>query len=457
MLIDAGMPGRTRTRPCLGWTTSTRRPARRVRDRDGGGGPPRPHPPALRPRRHRGRLPRRHPSCSSSPKWTTGPARGPSGSPDERWLLDEVALDRLRAEPDRLLLLDGDAEVVPGLSVHLVGGHTAGMQVVRVETGHGTVVLASDAAHFYENLDDDRPAPLPHSMTGVYAAFDRIRELARGHRGARARSRRAGAVPAVRAGVRRADREGRVRSACGQVVHQHVTEHPAVVVAVPRSSMSRSKIALNVCRFAVRNTQNALIAMCTSSASTSSRNAPAARPRSRMRVEHVEGRVGQVDRIGDRAMCSARWMFSMLTSRMKSGCDSWWSKVSSASWRIAVDRVEVLDVELLLQRRGSRCRRARAPRRTAVPCRRSSSRSSASWCGSGRRSRRPGRRRSPSRRTRARRRRGSRRGCARRRAGARRRRSPRSVGRHHGPPPRRCGAAAPTLRGLARHADEQGT
>ena len=34
-------------------------------------------------------------------------------------------------------------------------------------------------------------------------------------------------------------------------------------------------------------------------------------------------------------MCSARWMFSMLTSRMKSGCDSWWSKVSSASRRIA--------------------------------------------------------------------------------------------------------------------------
>lgn len=91
----------------------------------------------------------------------------------ERWLLDEVALEDLRADP-----VDGDAEVVPGLSVHLVGGHTAGMQVVRVETAGGPVVLASDAAHFHENLDDDRPAPLLHSMTGVYAAFDRVRELA---------------------------------------------------------------------------------------------------------------------------------------------------------------------------------------------------------------------------------------------------------------------------------------
>ena len=34
-------------------------------------------------------------------------------------------------------------------------------------------------------------------------------------------------------------------------------------------------------------------------------------------------------------MCSASWMFSMLTRRMKSGCASWWSKVSSASRRMA--------------------------------------------------------------------------------------------------------------------------
>ncbi|WIX92381.1 N-acyl homoserine lactonase family protein [Amycolatopsis sp. DG1A-15b] len=91
----------------------------------------------------------------------------------ERWLLDEVALEDLRAD-----LVDGDTEVVPGLSVHLVGGHTAGMQVVRVETAAGPVVLASDAAHFRENIEDDRPAPLLHSMTGVYGAFDRVKELA---------------------------------------------------------------------------------------------------------------------------------------------------------------------------------------------------------------------------------------------------------------------------------------
>ncbi|MFF4598070.1 N-acyl homoserine lactonase family protein [Amycolatopsis sp. NPDC001319] len=95
----------------------------------------------------------------------------------EKWLLDEVELHRLQAG-DRLRLVDGDADVVPGLSVHLVGGHTAGTQVVRIATAAGPLVVASDASHFYENLEADHPAPLLHSTTDVYGAFDRIRELA---------------------------------------------------------------------------------------------------------------------------------------------------------------------------------------------------------------------------------------------------------------------------------------
>ncbi|GAA4055472.1 N-acyl homoserine lactonase family protein [Actinomadura miaoliensis] len=96
----------------------------------------------------------------------------------ERWLVSDDDLAHLRAAGDRLRLVDGDADVVPGLSVHLVGGHTAGTQVVRIRTARGHVVLASDAAHFYENLEADRPFAILHSMTGMYGAFDRIKELA---------------------------------------------------------------------------------------------------------------------------------------------------------------------------------------------------------------------------------------------------------------------------------------
>lgn len=95
----------------------------------------------------------------------------------EQWLLDKEDLDAVLGS-GRMDLVDGDAEVLPGLSVHLVGGHTAGMQVVRVATARGPVVLASDASHFYENIEDDRPFPILHSMPGMYAAFDRINALA---------------------------------------------------------------------------------------------------------------------------------------------------------------------------------------------------------------------------------------------------------------------------------------
>jgi glyoxylase-like metal-dependent hydrolase (beta-lactamase superfamily II) len=100
----------------------------------------------------------------------------------ERWLFsaDDVAHLTAAGNVGRLRLPSGDEELLPGLSVHLVGGHTAGMQVVRVRTSAGHVVLASDASHFYENLTADRPAPILHCMTGVYGAFDRIATLAGG-------------------------------------------------------------------------------------------------------------------------------------------------------------------------------------------------------------------------------------------------------------------------------------
>ncbi|TCC28937.1 N-acyl homoserine lactonase family protein [Kribbella speibonae] len=98
----------------------------------------------------------------------------------ESWLLEDEDLAHLQeAETDgRLLLATGDMTILPGLSVHLVGGHTAGMQVVRVRTAVGTFVLASDASHFYENIEDDRPFPILSTMTGTYGAFDRIKQLA---------------------------------------------------------------------------------------------------------------------------------------------------------------------------------------------------------------------------------------------------------------------------------------
>lgn len=79
---------------------------------------------------------------------------------------------------DRVVFHDGDAELAPGLSLHRVGGHTRGLQVVRVATRRGHVVLASDAAHFYANWRERRPFPIVENVTAYLEAFRRIEALA---------------------------------------------------------------------------------------------------------------------------------------------------------------------------------------------------------------------------------------------------------------------------------------
>lgn len=78
----------------------------------------------------------------------------------------------------RVVFHDGDQTVAPGISVHLVGGHTRGLQVVRVHTEHGWLVLASDATHFYENLETRVPFPIVDDVQAMLAGYDRLLELA---------------------------------------------------------------------------------------------------------------------------------------------------------------------------------------------------------------------------------------------------------------------------------------
>lgn len=73
---------------------------------------------------------------------------------------------------------NGDAELTPGLSIHRVGGHSAGLQVVRVYTARGWVVIASDASHFYGNMLDKRPFPVVYHVGELLDGYDRMFDLA---------------------------------------------------------------------------------------------------------------------------------------------------------------------------------------------------------------------------------------------------------------------------------------
>jgi len=78
----------------------------------------------------------------------------------------------------RVAFHDGDNELAPGISLHLIGGHTMGVQCVRVLTKRGWVVLASDASHFYENMEATSPFPIIYSMADMVDGYDKMRGLA---------------------------------------------------------------------------------------------------------------------------------------------------------------------------------------------------------------------------------------------------------------------------------------
>lgn len=80
----------------------------------------------------------------------------------------------------RLRFHDGSGTIAPGIEVHLIGGHTGGLQVVRVNTTRGWVVLASDAAHYWINLAEDNPFPGLLDLGKVLEGFKTLGQLANG-------------------------------------------------------------------------------------------------------------------------------------------------------------------------------------------------------------------------------------------------------------------------------------
>ena len=91
---------------------------------------------------------------------------------------DEVAAMVREVYKGRVCFHDGDAELAPGLSLHRIGGHTKGLQAVRVRTRIGWIVLASDAAHLYANMNETRPFPIVFDAGAMVEGYRRLRELA---------------------------------------------------------------------------------------------------------------------------------------------------------------------------------------------------------------------------------------------------------------------------------------
>jgi glyoxylase-like metal-dependent hydrolase (beta-lactamase superfamily II) len=80
----------------------------------------------------------------------------------------------------RLAFHEGMGEVAPGVTVHHIGGHTRGLQIARVHTRRGWVVLASDGTHFWGNIRGRNPFPLVTDVAQSLNGYDIIESLADG-------------------------------------------------------------------------------------------------------------------------------------------------------------------------------------------------------------------------------------------------------------------------------------
>ena len=78
----------------------------------------------------------------------------------------------------RVIFHDGDGAVADGVTVHCVGGHSRGLQAVRVKTSVGYLCLASDASHYYENFKLQKPFPIVVDMEQMISGFEKIQSLA---------------------------------------------------------------------------------------------------------------------------------------------------------------------------------------------------------------------------------------------------------------------------------------
>lgn len=92
--------------------------------------------------------------------------------------VDDVKAMVGRVFDERVTFHDGAGEIAPGVTVHLIGGHSKGLQAVRVKTRRGFVALASDASHYYAHMEERRVFPIVYNLADVLDGYRKVAGLA---------------------------------------------------------------------------------------------------------------------------------------------------------------------------------------------------------------------------------------------------------------------------------------
>jgi len=90
---------------------------------------------------------------------------------------DEDAIHYLKflENTDRLLLLKGDQQILPGIECLLTPGHSIANQSIAINTSKGTAILGSDCAHLFKNYQTDWPSIFIIDLVAWMKSYDKLR------------------------------------------------------------------------------------------------------------------------------------------------------------------------------------------------------------------------------------------------------------------------------------------
>ena len=96
-----------------------------------------------------------------------------SDSPSILFLLGQIL-----EENKQIKIVNGDLDIFDGISVHHVGGHSPGLQIIRVRTLKGWAVLAVDSAYVFRSFESMIPPGIHVHVDEALAALDKVKDLA---------------------------------------------------------------------------------------------------------------------------------------------------------------------------------------------------------------------------------------------------------------------------------------
>jgi glyoxylase-like metal-dependent hydrolase (beta-lactamase superfamily II) len=80
--------------------------------------------------------------------------------------------------PEKIILVDGEQEIVEGINAFWVGGHTPCCIAFEVETKRGKAVFTSDIAFLESNISQNHPVGVCYNLWECYEGYSKIRNRA---------------------------------------------------------------------------------------------------------------------------------------------------------------------------------------------------------------------------------------------------------------------------------------